>query len=57
MHIEQRRLNLTKLHEYATGISEISGAHTAGGDVKALVTCYDWLINKGGGDVQFGSTN
>jgi len=57
MHIEQRRLSLTKLHQYATTKTEIDGAHTAGGDVRALVICYDWLINKGGGDVQFGSTD
>ena len=47
MYLEQRRLNLTRLHEYATGQSEIPGAHRAGTDVKALTVCYQWLDNQG----------
>ena len=47
MHIEQRRLTLTRLHEYATGKSEIEGAHRAGNDVAALVKCYQWLMKEG----------
>ena len=44
MLVEQRRLTLTRLNEYATGQSEIKNAHTAGGDVEALVKCYEWLL-------------
>lgn len=47
MHIEQRRLNLTKLHEYATGKSSIPDAHRAFGDVKAMLACYLWLKEDG----------
>lgn len=47
MHIEQRRLTLTKLHQYATGQSEMLGAHRASGDVEALVKCYIWLKEDG----------
>lgn len=47
MYLEGRRLNLTKLHEYATGQAEIPNAHRAGGDVAALVKCYQWLKKKG----------
>lgn len=47
MHIEQRRLNLTKLHDYATGQSSIPNAHRASGDVEALVKCYLWLKEDG----------
>ena len=47
MYIEQRRLNLTRLHEYATGQSEIPDAHRAFGDVNALVKCYLWLQEQG----------
>ena len=54
MHIEQRRLNLTRLHQYATGLAEIPGAHRAGNDVQALVTCYQWLL-KEGMNVQLGA--
>ena len=47
MYLEQRRLNLTKLNEYATGRAEIPGAHRAGNDVAALVACYAWLDKQG----------
>ena len=47
MYLEQRRLNLTALHKYATGIPEIPNAHRAGGDVDALVKCYNWLKSQG----------
>lgn len=47
MYLESRRLNLTKLHQYATGQLEISGAHRAGNDVSALVKCYGWLVKEG----------
>ena len=50
MHIEGRRLTLTKLHEYATGQAEIMGAHRAGNDVQALVKCYQWLLKEGYND-------
>lgn len=46
MYLEQRRINLTKLHEYATG-SPFEGAHRAAVDVAALVTCFRWLCSEG----------
>lgn len=45
MPIEQRRINLSKLHKYATG-QEFSGAHRAKADVHALVRCYHWLMEQ-----------
>ena len=45
MGIEQRRLSLAKLHEYATGAAH-EGAHRAKADVHALVRCYHWLKEK-----------
>lgn len=47
MYLEGRRLNLTALHKYATGMPEIPGAHRAGNDVAALVKCYQWLLKEG----------
>lgn len=46
MYLEQRRINLTKLHTYATG-KEFDGAHRAINDVHALVLCYKWLVEEG----------
>ena len=46
MYIEGRRLTLKSLHEYATGQSEIPGAHRAGNDVEALVKCFQWLLKR-----------
>ena len=45
MPIEQRRLNLSKLHEYATGKPH-EGAHRAKADVHALVRCYFWMMEE-----------
>jgi DNA polymerase III epsilon subunit-like protein len=45
MNIEQRRLSLSKLHEYATGKPH-EGAHRAKNDVYALVRCYHWLLER-----------
>lgn len=45
-HIENKRLKLKKLHEMATGL-EHEDQHRASGDVKAMVKCYEWLINEG----------
>jgi len=42
MPIEQRRINLSKLHTYATGQPH-EGAHRAKSDVHALVRCYHWM--------------
>lgn len=46
IHYEQRRLSLTRLHEYlfATGFQD---AHTAKGDVIPLVRCYNEMIARG----------
>lgn len=46
MYLEQRRINLTKLHEYATGTA-FEGAHRAIHDVHALVRCFRWLAHEG----------
>ena len=46
MFIEQRRLNLNKLHELLFG-KEFTGAHRAKTDVHALVRCYHELMNRG----------
>lgn len=43
MYIENKRLKLSKLHEYATGEKEIVGAHRAKTDVMATLRCYKWL--------------
>lgn len=42
MPIEQRRINLSNLHRYATG-NEFVGAHRAKIDVHALVRCFHWM--------------
>ncbi len=47
MHIEGKRLNLGKLHKYATGLEFVSGAHRAKNDVYALVRCFHWLVEEG----------
>jgi len=46
MHIEQRRLNLNRLHELLFG-KEFTGAHRAKTDVHALVRCYHKLREDG----------
>lgn len=43
MWIEQRRMNLSKLHEHCVGKPH-ENAHTAKADVFALVRCYHWLL-------------
>jgi len=45
MGIEQRRINLNTLHNYATG-KDIVGAHRAKTDVMALVRGYHWLMEE-----------
>jgi DNA polymerase III epsilon subunit-like protein len=45
MGIEQRRINLNTLHQYATG-KDIIGAHRAKTDVMALVRGYHWLMEE-----------
>ena len=47
MSYEGRRLNLTRLHEMATGKPQIDGAHRAKTDVLALVECYKFLVKEG----------
>lgn len=44
--IEQRRLTLTRLHEYLFGCGFVD-AHSAKGDVQALYKCYVELIKRG----------
>lgn len=44
--IEQRRLTLTKLHNYLFGFDFVD-AHSAKGDVDALFKCYVELIKRG----------
>lgn len=46
MPIEQRRINLSSLHQIATGKPH-EGAHRAKEDVYALVRCYHYLVEKG----------
>jgi DNA polymerase III epsilon subunit-like protein len=46
---EQRRLNLTRLHEYLFGTGFVD-AHTAKGDVVPLVRCYNEMVKRG--DIQ-----
>ena len=51
MPIEQRRINLSKLHTYATGKPH-EGAHRAKSDVHALVRCYHWLTEREADDAE-----
>jgi DNA polymerase III subunit epsilon len=46
MQFEQRRLNLTRLHEYLFGTG-FADAHRAKGDVQALYRCYEELVSRG----------
>lgn len=46
MHLKGHRLNLSKLHEIATG-KTFEGAHRAKVDVHALVRCFHWLVEEG----------
>lgn len=46
MGIEQRRINLSKLHEYACG-KPLANAHRAKDDVFGLVRCYHWMVERG----------
>lgn len=48
MGVEQRRLTLTRLHEYATG-KPLQNAHRAKDDVFGLVRCYHWLMEQKNG--------
>ena len=50
MPIEQRRINLSNLHNYATG-SGFDGAHRAKEDVYALVRCFHWMRDTKGMEV------
>jgi len=45
--IKNKRLNLSKLHEMATGRPHDQGAHRAKHDVMALVRCFNWLVEEG----------
>jgi len=45
--INGHRLNLTKLHQLATGQDHINNAHRAMNDVEALVVCVKWLREQG----------
>ncbi len=47
MHIENKRLKLSKLHEYSTGKEFKEGAHRAKQDVMALLRCYKWMQKEG----------
>jgi len=44
--IENKRLKLTQLHEKATGIPHVEGAHRAKDDVMALVRSFKWLVKE-----------
>ncbi len=46
INFEQRRLNMTRLHEYLFGVG-FTDAHSAKGDVEALHRCYVELIKRG----------
>lgn len=46
MWVEQRRMSLSALHEHITGKPHLD-AHSAKGDVYALVRCYHWLCEQG----------
>ena len=43
MHIKGFRLKLQELHQLATGLPEIPGAHRAKNDVMAMIKCWQWL--------------
>jgi len=43
MHIKGYRLHLKELHQLATGLPEIPGAHRAKNDVLAMIKCWKWL--------------
>ncbi len=45
-HILNRRLNLSKLYEMATG-NKIQGWHRAKSDVENTLTCLEWLVKEG----------
>lgn len=45
--IHNRRLKLAQLHQLATGIESIDGAHSAEADTEALVKCVRWMREKG----------
>ena len=47
MHLENKRLKLSKLHEYATGKEHKEGAHRAKQDVLATYRCYKWMQEEG----------
>jgi len=46
LHIEQRRMSLTRLHEYFFG-KDFDGAHRAKTDVKAMFRCYKEMAKQG----------
>jgi len=46
MHLENKRIKLSRLHEYATGRPHSEGAHRARADVMALKECYDWMVKE-----------
>lgn len=46
-HLENKRLRLGKLHEYATGKEHKEGAHRAKQDVLATLRCYEWMQGEG----------
>jgi len=43
MHIKGFRLKLMEIHQLATGLPEIPGAHRARNDVKAMIKAWKWL--------------
>ena len=47
MHYEQRRLNLTRLHEYLFNGQGFPNAHRAKNDVMPLYNCYMEMIKRG----------
>lgn len=47
MHLENKHLKLSKLHEYATGEEHKEGAHRAKHDVFATLRCYKWMLEEG----------
>jgi len=47
MYLENKRLKLSRLHEYATGKPHKDGAHRAKQDVLATLRCYEWLQEQG----------
>lgn len=46
LHIEQRRMSLTRLHEHLFG-KAFDGAHRAKTDVKAMFSCYKEIAKQG----------